>query len=264
MILSRWPAVCEEARKHETLQMLAQVTRPQGRTVGYLLTIDPSLSEMIFHTIVGIPEKIVRELRAVYAAGKATTAAPFIESKTKGGVEPVCLSGNKREREDEDGVLSSLPRAEGGVQESVGFGANKQASTPPLCAASSSVSGATTTCAARCESCKQGCGCSAWDTTNHAIIDGAKICCYDCYKVMCDEKATPVSVQHLNEGMPFIISRKATGDLDTDRARLLCEKMVAAMRQLEKRRHHELQYGVTGDCIQIREARKHVSTSGRK
>jgi hypothetical protein len=181
-------------------------------------------------------------------------------------IEPVCLSGNKRERDDEDGVQSSLPRAEGGVQESVGFGANKhgrhevdkEASTPPLCPASSSVSGATTTCAARCESCKQGCGCSAWDTTNHAIIDGAKICCYDCYKVMCDEKATPVSVQHLNEGMPFIISRKATGDLDTDRARVLCEKMVAAMRQLEKRRHHELQYGVTGDRIQIREARKHV------
>jgi hypothetical protein len=68
-----------------------------------------------------------------------TRSESLVSRKMRSGVEPVCLSGNKRERDDEDGVPSSLPRTEGGVQESVGFGANKhgrhevdkEASTPP-------------------------------------------------------------------------------------------------------------------------------------
>lgn len=80
--------------------MIAQVARPVGKTVGLLLTIDASLSEMLVHTIIGIPEKIVRELRDIYAVVKGT-ADTSIEWKTEVAVrQPVLVRSNKRERED--------------------------------------------------------------------------------------------------------------------------------------------------------------------
>jgi len=109
-------------------------------------------------------------------------------------------------------------------------------------------------CVARCASCEPGCGCKEWDKTNHSKVDGG-IVCYACYLQLCAQQAEPTSVEHIADGEPIVISTVATGLLDTDDARSLCDDMMAAMRRLAHRRAYRTQHGVQGDRFQLRRPR---------
>ena len=109
-------------------------------------------------------------------------------------------------------------------------------------------------CVAQCASCAPGCDCKEWDKTNHSKVDGG-IVCYACYLRLCAQQATPTSVEHIADGKPIAISGVATGLLDTDDARSLCDDMMAAMRRLAHRRAYRTQHGVQGDRFQLRRPR---------